>query len=59
MWVVVIGAQLVQVQEGLVHALFKLQGTFKGLGSAAPLVPLRLLQNERVMEIVRHLLIDC
>lgn len=46
MWVVVIGAQLVQVQEGLVHTLLKLQGTFEGLRSAAPLIPLRLLENK-------------
>lgn len=52
-WVIVVGAQLVQVQEGLVHALFKLQGTFKGLSSAAPLVPLWFLQNKRFTEIVR------
>lgn len=54
MWVIVVGAQLVQVQEGLVHALFQLQGTFKGLRTAAPLVPLWLLQNKWVMETVRQ-----
>lgn len=44
MWVIVIRAELVQVQQGLVHALLKLQGTFKGLNTTAPLIPLWLLQ---------------
>lgn len=43
MWVIVIRAELVQVQQGLVHALLKLQGTFKGLNTTAPLIPLWLL----------------
>lgn len=40
MWVVVIRAELVHVQQGLVHALLELQGTFKGLYPTAPLIPL-------------------
>ncbi len=44
MWVVVLRAELVQVQQGLVHALLKLQGTFKGLDTTSPLIPLWFLQ---------------
>ena len=57
MWVIVIRAELVQVQQGLVHALLKLQGTFEGLNTAAPLVPLWLLQHKAGQETsVRHVL---
>lgn len=44
MWIVVVRAKLVQVQQWLVHALLKLQGTFKSLDTTAPLIPLWLLQ---------------
>lgn len=45
MWVVVSGAELVAVQQRLVHALLKLQGTFKSLNTTGPLIPVRLLQD--------------
>lgn len=45
MWVIVIRAELVQVQQGLIHAFLKLQGTFQGLDTTAPLIPLWLLQH--------------
>lgn len=45
-WVVVIRAHPVQVQQGLVHALLKFQGAFKGLGSTAPLISLWFLQQK-------------
>lgn len=45
MWVVVIRAHPVQVQQGLIHTLLKLQGAFKGLHSTAPLVTLWFLQQ--------------
>lgn len=50
MWVIVIGAELVQVQQWLVHTLLQLQGTFKSLHTAAPLVPLWLLYDKVVQE---------
>lgn len=50
MWVIVIRAELVQVEQGLVHALLKLQGTFKGLDTTSPLIPLWLLQYKAGQE---------
>lgn len=50
MWVIVIRAELVQVQQWLVHALLKLQGTFKGLDTTAPLIPVWLLQYKTGQE---------
>lgn len=44
MWVIVFRAEFVQIQQWLVHALLELQGTFKSLDTAAPLIPVWLLQ---------------
>lgn len=44
MGIIVFRAELVQVQQRLVHVLLKLQGTFKSLDTTAPLIPLWLLQ---------------
>lgn len=47
MWVIVFRADFVQIQQWLVHALLELQGTFKSLDTAAPLIPVWLLQLKR------------
>lgn len=44
-WVVVISADLVQVQQGLVYTLLQLQGTLKGLNTATPLILLWFLEQ--------------
>lgn len=51
MWVIVIWAQFVQVEQRLVHTLLKLQGAFESLHPTAPLVPLGLLQRKQGQEL--------
>lgn len=45
MWVIVIGGNLVHVQQRLVDTLFKLQGTLESLDTTAPLISLRFLKQ--------------
>lgn len=45
MWVVMFRADLVQVQQGLVHTLLQLQGTLKGLHTTTPLILLWFLEQ--------------
>lgn len=57
MGVIVIRAHPVQVQQGLVHTLLKLQGTFKGFRSTAPLITLWFLQQKNIRTIIKYKLV--
>lgn len=48
MWVIVTGAQFVQIQQWLVDTLFKLKCAFKSLNPTAPLIPFWLLQSKEL-----------